>query len=167
MREINESTLPGIGKKYDLRCGSGESLSIVVHNSGMREIHHFDPNNREGPRAVTTLTDEEARRIGAILSGAYFKPRVIQDVELAVEGLLIEWVQVKPGTQLANKTIGELQVRRRTSITIAAIVRDGKPIINPNPDELLKVGDTLVLIGDEESFAKFKQTLLNPASTQG
>ncbi|WP_165874263.1 cation:proton antiporter regulatory subunit [Rubrobacter taiwanensis] len=157
MREITESKLPGIGKKYDLECSSGESLSIVVHNSGTREIHHFDPENREGPKAVTTLTDAEARKVGAILSGAYFKPRVIQDVELAVEGLLIEWIELRPESRLAGKTIGELQIRQRTGVTIVAIVRAGRPIINPRPDETLRAGDTLVVIGDEEGFARFRR----------
>jgi TrkA domain protein len=157
MREISESTLPGIGKKYDIEAASGESLSIVVHNSGTREIHHFDPNNREGPAAVTTLSDAEARKVGAILSGAYFKPRVIQDVELAIEGLIIEWVELKPGARFANKSIGELQIRQRTGTTIVAIVRNGKPIINPRPEERLLVGDTLVVVGDEESFAEFQR----------
>ncbi len=50
-----------------------------------------------------------------------------------------------------GETISELDIRAKTSATIIAIVRNGKAIPNPSPNERIRGHDTLVLVGDHKS----------------
>jgi K+/H+ antiporter YhaU regulatory subunit KhtT len=42
-----------------------------------------------------------------------------------------------------GKTLRDLDLRRRTSASVIALVRDGQPQTNPEPDAPLAAGDTL------------------------
>jgi monovalent cation:H+ antiporter-2, CPA2 family len=50
-----------------------------------------------------------------------------------------------------GETISDLNIRAKTGATIIAIVRTGKAIPNPSPDERIRGHDTLVLVGDHKS----------------
>ncbi len=55
---------------------------VVVHHSGRRDLYVAPPAaTGDEPRASFSLSDDEARRLGAVLGGAYFKPAVVADVE--------------------------------------------------------------------------------------
>lgn len=67
--------------------------------------------------------------------------------EIEIDGYL-----VAEGSHLAEKTIKELQVRKKTGVTIIA-VRRGKTVhTNPEPDFRLKAGDFLLFTGDRENM---------------
>ena len=65
-----------------------------------RPLRHRHRQGRR-PAAAVTLTDDQARRLGAILAGAYFKPAVVEEIEAVVGGLLIDWVTAAPTTRPA------------------------------------------------------------------
>jgi len=50
-----------------------------------------------------------------------------------------------------GETISDLDIRAKTGATIIAIVRNGKAVPNPSPNEQIKVHDTLVLVGEHKS----------------
>jgi TrkA domain protein len=150
--EVMELTLPGIGRRYDLRAAEGGSVSVVIHHSGRRDVYVLD---NEEPKAVVALTDFQARTLGAILGGAYFKPAVVEEIEAVIGGLLIDWVTLDDSSPGAGKTIAELEIRIRTRMTVAAILRDQTPIIAPEPDESLRAGDRLVIVGRQEDLPGF------------
>ncbi|MDQ1273559.1 MAG: TrkA domain protein, partial [Planctomycetota bacterium] len=107
MSEIKECDLPGIGKKFTLELDSDDKLVVVIHSSGEREVFKFIKDNDE-PTSVTTLTDEEARQIGAILSGTYFQPVIEEEQKLAMKNVTMEWIKIEFNSTLANKMIEEL-----------------------------------------------------------
>ena len=53
------------------------------------------PRGAGEPRASLTLTDAQARTLGAVLGGAYFKPAVVEEIEAVIGGLLIDWVTLR------------------------------------------------------------------------
>lgn len=65
-RKSKKASCQESGKIYP-RIDSGDKLVVVIHSSGEREVFKFIKDNDE-PASVTTLADEEARQIGAILS---------------------------------------------------------------------------------------------------
>lgn len=70
---VRVQDLPGIGKRYDIALGhDGERVSVVVHRTGARDLYVFTANSDE-PAAVLELTEEQARKVGAVLSGTYFE----------------------------------------------------------------------------------------------
>jgi TrkA domain protein len=160
MIEITETELPGIGKKYTCECTKeGDKIVLLLHNSGKRDIYFFEKRS-ETPTKVITLTDEEARKMGAILEGAFFEPTPTEALELILPELIIEWVKVEPDMKIANRSIGEMEIRRRTGVSIIAILREPKNIPNPTPEVVLRPGDTLVVIGNREQFSNFQKLLL-------
>ncbi len=39
--EVREVDLPGVGKKFAVRTNDQERLTIIIHNTGHREIYSF------------------------------------------------------------------------------------------------------------------------------
>jgi CPA2 family monovalent cation:H+ antiporter-2 len=64
----------------------------------------------------------------------------------------IDGYRIVEGSPLGEKTIKELQVRKKTGVTIIA-VRRGKTVhTNPEPDFRLKAGDFMLFTGDRENM---------------
>ncbi len=157
MSEIKESDLPGIGKKFTLELDSGDKLVVVIRSSGEREVFKFIKNNDE-PTSVTTLNDEEARQVGAILSGTYFQPVIEEGQKLTMKNATMEWIKIIPDSTLANKNIEELDIRKKTGVTITTIIRGETVIPNPPTSEILKPQDTIIIIGNNEQVKNFIST---------
>ena len=146
-RHLAERDLPGIGKAYSLDTLDGARLLAVVHQTSRRDLY-VTPPGAEEPTASVALSDEQAREFGAALAGAFYKPAALEQVESVVDGLLIDWVTLREGSPGAGKTIAELEIRRRTRMTVVALVRPGvEPLIAPEPHERLEAGDRLIVIG--------------------
>jgi TrkA domain protein len=154
MSEIKESDLPGIGKKFTLELDSGDKLVVVIHSSGEREVFKFIHDNDE-PTSVTKLNDEEARQIGAILAGTYFQPVIEDEQKLAMKNVTMEWIKIVPDSMLANKEIEELNIRKRTGVSITTIIRGEHVIPNPRSHEIIKPHDTIIIVGSNEQIKKF------------
>jgi TrkA domain protein len=146
-RQLTERDLPGIGKAYSLDTLDGAHLLAVVHQTSRRDLY-VTPPGAEEPSASVSLSDEQAREFGAALAGAFYKPAVMEQVEAVVDGLLIDWATVRESSPASGRTIAELEIRRRTRMTVVALVRPGaEPIIAPEPHEQLAAGDRIIVIG--------------------
>lgn len=126
-----EQNLPGIGRRYDLDTADGP-VSVIVHRSGRRDLYVGSPPT------VVTLDDEQARRLGMVLAGPF--------------GLIIEWVSLGVHAKGAGRSIADLEVRRRTRMSIVAILRADDTLISPDPSEVLRAGDRLVVVGRPEDL---------------
>lgn len=153
--EVTEVPLPGIGQRYDVLAVEGGPVVVVIHHSGRRDLYIL--SDRDEPDASVTLTDSQARSLGAILGGAYFKPAVVEEIEAVIGGLLIDWVTLDEASPGTGRTIAELQVRSRTRMTVAAILRNHVPLVAPEPTETLLAGDRLVVIGRQEDLPGFRR----------
>lgn len=152
--EVTEQSLPGIGERFELRASEGGAAVVVIHHSGRRDLYLFEADD-EDPRAAVTLTDAQARTLGAILGGAYFKPAVVEEIEAVVGELLIDWATLREDSPATGRNIAELAIRERTKMTVAAIVRDHVPLVAPEPTEVLRAGDRLVVLGRQEDLPGF------------
>ena len=162
--EINEHDLPGVGKKFAVRTRAGDRMTVIIHNTGAREIYHFQ-RGEDYPFYSLRLTDAEARKMGAVLGGAYFQPPMVESMEMVLEQLSIEWHRVEAGAPLAGRTLGEAAIRQRTGASVLAILRDGEARPNPGPDERVQAGDTLMVIGDREQVGRVRaECTASPAS---
>lgn len=160
--DIEVQDLPGIGRRYVLYGEYGARIAVVIHNTGRRDIYTFEraPKNADlddetAADATVQLSDAQARQLGAILGGAYFKPAVVEEVEAVIGSLLIDWVTVADDSPVIGQSIEALRVRQRTGMTIAAIVRGRDAIPAPEPGEMLVAGDRLVVVGRREDLSKF------------
>jgi TrkA domain protein len=159
--DVEEYDLPGIGRRYELRDAEGAAVSVIVHTTGRRDLYAQRGRDPEDQEMVLSFNDDQARRLGAILGGAYFKPAIMSEVEAMVGGLMIDWVTLGGSAPGIGHTIAELEIRQRTRITVVAILRDGEPpLITPEPTEELKGGDRLVVVGRPEDLAGFVRQIV-------
>ena len=56
---------------------------------------------------------------------------------------------------MAGRTIAEAEIRLRSRITVAAIVRGDQSIVAPEPEEEVRPGDQLVVMGRPEDLPGF------------
>jgi TrkA domain protein len=151
---VVESELPGIGQRYELEAIEGGTVCVTIHHSGRRDVYVL-PRGGGDPKAALTLTDAQARTLGAVLAGAYFKPAVVDEIDWVVGKLLIDWFTLADDSPGVGRTIADLEIRTRTRMTVAAIVREAESIIAPEPIETLRAGDQLVVIGRQEDLREF------------
>ncbi len=155
---VEEVVLPGVGRKFTITVQSGDRLVIVVHHSGKREVQYFEAGEEDEPTMALDLTDEEAREIGAILSGVLFHPEAVGDTQSKLGQKVIEWIKVLPGSKLAGKRVGDLHLP--PGVHLLAVDRPGAPLLpHPGPGVVLEVGDTLVVAGIREAVEAFKRNL--------
>src|ERR671925_1499291 len=136
--EVEATRLPGIGSKFMLRLDAGGRLAIILHNDGKRETYSSRHTADEEPRAVITLDDDEARQLGAVIAGAYERPKIVEDLEMALGELQIEWIPVPDTSPWIGKTLAEAAFRARTGVTIIAILRDPEPVTGAQPQDVVK-----------------------------
>ena len=135
---VTEQDLPGIGRRYDLRGSTATAWPWSSTTPAAATSTSSTATAR--PTASLTLTDGQARTLGAILGGAYFKPAVVEEIEAVIGGLLIDWVTLRDDSPGVGRSIAELEIRRRTRMTVAAILRDGDADHRPRADERLPAG---------------------------
>ena len=157
--DLRETRLPGVGVKYAFRTADGARLSIILHNDGQREIYYYAHDDDDEPAAVIELHDDEARQLGAIVGGAYERPRIVEELELALGELHIEWIPVPDTSPAIGLSLADAKLRARTGVTVIAILREPEPVSGAQPEDVIQRGDTLVAVGKAGQFAEFRRLL--------
>jgi TrkA domain protein len=157
--DLTETRLPGIGVKYAFRLDNGSRLAVILHSDGPRELYWYRRGEYDDPAAVIRLDDDEARQLGAVLGGAYERPRIVEELEMALGNLLIEWIEVPDSSPLIGRTLAECGFRQRTGITVIAILREPEAVSGVQPDDVVERGDTLVTVGKAGDYKRFRQLL--------
>lgn len=157
--DLEETRLPGIGSKFTLRLDAGGRLAVILHNDGKREIYYFRHAADEDPRAVITLDDDEARQLGAVVGGAYERPKIVEDLEMALGELQIEWIPVPDDSACIGHTLADCGFRAKTGVTVIAILREPEPISGAQPSDMIERGDTLVTVGKAGQYREFRRLL--------
>ena len=94
-----------------------------------------------------------------MIGGAYERPKIVEDLEVALGELTIEWVPVPDTSGAIGRTLAECGFRARTGITVIAILREPEPVSGAQPDDVIQKGDTLVVVGKAGQYAAFRRLL--------
>jgi TrkA domain protein len=156
--ELRETRLPGIGVKYSFTTANGQRVAVIQHTDGMRELYVFPHRHDEEPEVVQ-LEDTEARQLGAVLGGAYERPKIVEELEMVLGELAIEWIPVPQDSAAIGRTLAECAFRQRTGITIIAILREPESIAGARPNDVILAGDTLVTVGKLGQYREFRRLL--------
>jgi TrkA domain protein len=157
--DLRETRLPGVGVKYTFRTAQGGRLAVIMHLDGRREIYYYARAAQDEPSAVIELHDDEARQLGAVIGGAYERPRIVEELEMALGELQIEWIPVPDSSPAIGLTLAECRLRARTGVTVIAILREPEPVSGAQPTDVIERGDTLVAVGKAGQFRDFRQLL--------
>ena len=143
--------LPGVGERIDVTDVAGRPVQVIRRKSGDAEIHAAD--------ITVELDAASAETVGAFLAGHFLvdsgAARRLAD---AVGGLRFDWVRVEPGDHAADRTIADLGIRRRTGVSVVAILRRPAPLVDPDPEVAIRAGDELVVVcrpDDRDAFVRF------------
>ncbi|MCG3146856.1 MAG: Glutathione-regulated potassium-efflux system protein KefB [Verrucomicrobiae bacterium] len=97
---------------------------------------------RETLAQSPALPEETAQPLSTILQNAQLEVSVIAD-----------------GSRSVGRLIRELELRTTTGASIVAIERAGTNLVNPGPDEELRAGDRLFLLGTRDQIAQARAVL--------
>jgi len=161
MSSISETSLPGIGRKFQIETLCGDRLIVVIHDDGRRELYHYTKKNFDRAASVLTLTDGEARQIAGIIGGLTYVPKALASEEIVLDDLVLEWFTIEPNAYCIGKTIRELQARTLTGASIVSLIEPSRvKKTNPEADTLINEGATLILAGDRRSISALKRLLV-------
>jgi TrkA domain protein len=155
--DIQETALPGVGLRHDFTTRAGRQLGVVTHRTGRRDLLVYDRDDPDRCQEVIQLTDDEADALAELLGAARLVEHLARMQQ--VEGLAIDWLEIRAGSPYDGGTIGDTQARSRTGVSIVAILRGDRAIPAPSPQERLAAGDTLVVVGTAQGVKALSDLL--------
>jgi TrkA domain protein len=150
--DVNEVLLPGVGLRYEFTNHDGDRIAVVARRTGEFELVVYSKGDPDAGRPVVRLNSQEADTVAEILGAPRMAER-FADLTREVPGLMAAQVQVNPGSPFADQPLGQTRARTRTGASIVAVVRGENVIASPSPQEVLRAGDVLVVIGTHEGIA--------------
>jgi trk system potassium uptake protein len=81
---------------------------------------------------------------GSALARSLTKPAILERFDLDPDNSIVELIVPD---EFHGRTISELQLRNRFGLNLLAVSKDGKFIINPEPDKRFEKGSAMVVIG--------------------
>ncbi|HUB78973.1 MAG TPA: potassium channel protein [Bryobacteraceae bacterium] len=125
-------------------------------------------------RAAEEGAEEKMRRAGADavfapyaitghrLAQSLLRPHVVQFLDFTTKDVAmdvsIEQVRVSVGSEVAAKTIREMQLRRNMGVIVMAIRRrDGNMLFNPPADTAIESGDYLIVMGKQSDLTALEE----------
>ena len=153
MFSIEETELPGIGRRFEVTTNADDRLFIILHDSGMVELYDSRPEDPQRPSPVATFNNDEARFVAAIIGRTIYKPEAIE--RLGRHSVGITWVQLKTDSYAVGKTIGELLQNTKASV-LTVIEKDGKSQISVQTGYVIKEGSQLALAGEQKEVQAIK-----------
>ena len=151
MVEKKVEKIRSIGLRHTIKLNNEEIVEIINFYNGRKQIYFVNDGKI---KSFLDLDEEEAKELGIILCGLEEENEEIKP--LVRDRLLMDWFIIKKGYKAINKSIKDLQIRKKTGATIAAIERNGEIISNPKPEEKFKENDKVLIIGNLTSIEKAK-----------
>jgi voltage-gated potassium channel len=163
-----DETLHQVG--IERACGLVAALATDADNLFvLLSAKVLNPKIYVAARAAEEGAEKKMRRAGADavfapysitghrLAQSLLRPHVVQFLDFTTKDIgmdvSIEQVRVSGGSEMAAKTIREMQLRRNVGVIVMAIRRkDGTMLFNPPADSAVEAGDFLIVMGKQEDL---------------
>jgi voltage-gated potassium channel len=108
-----------------------------------------------GVKKVVIVEEIGGRRLAKSL----IKPAVVDFLEFVTEKgeTSLESIKVEPGANIANKKVKELKLTEKIGTIIIALIRDDTVISYVGPEDEIREGDTVLVVGKKESLEKLEE----------
>ena len=146
--DVQETTLPGVGKKYELYLDENRCIAIIIESSGPRRLHYREHEDDDFEE-ILSLTDSQARTLGLFLVGAYYQPIAAEVPEETEAGEHIEWYSVTSESPLVETPIDAIGFEELGTVLLG-IEHEGRVISAPDPDFTLSAGDRLIVCATDD-----------------
>lgn len=157
--EVTEVLLPGVGVRYEFTAASNHNIGIVARRDGEFDVVCFRRSDPDAAENLFTLDRQQAEALADILGA----PRIVErfaDLSREVPGLASATIDLPQGSRFAGRTLGETRLRTQTGVSIVAVVKGDVVVPSPTPEEVLRGGDSLVVIGTEQGIEQARGVLL-------
>ncbi len=107
---------------------------------------------------------------GLKIAQGLLRPALVDFMDLIIRrqelSLLMEEIVVPKGAKIAGKSLAQSQIRQKSNVIVVAVKKPGKDItFNPSPEIEIQVGDTLLVLGDEDSEKAFETLFVRGSKT--
>ncbi len=150
-----------------------DNLFVLLSAKGL------NPRIYVAARAAEEGAEEKMRRAGAdavfapyVITGhrlaqSLLRPHVVQFLDFTTkdigEDIAIEQVRVSEESDLASKTIREMQLGRDLGVIVMAIrQRNGQMMFNPPADTAVHGGEYLIVMGKQENLRTLENLIAGP-----
>jgi TrkA domain protein len=154
MADVSETTLPGLGVRYDFETSQGIRIGVLVRRTGRRDLLIYSRDDPDACTAELSLEPDDALALAELLGA----PRIAEHlaaVQQHVEGLSIDWLVVEEGAEWAGMALRDARVRTNTGVSVVALIRGDGVIAAPGADDVLEPGATVVAVGSAEGLEAF------------
>ncbi len=146
--DVTEILLPGVGVRYEFDTAVGGRIGVLSYRDGRFELVRYGPDDLDSSSSLIVLTPGEADTIAEILGAPRLTER-FADLTREIPGLTSATIDVAPGSRFADAPLADTRARTLTGASIVAIVRGPEVIASPVPQEVLRAGDSLVVVGTD------------------
>lgn len=133
-----------------------ESIFILVRTNQRANTRKI---LRSGANKVISPYEVGADRMANVI----LRPHVDQFMDRLLGGTsqdhIFDEVKVSEGSDLAGKTLAEAEIRQKYFVVIIAIIPEGKASnikFNPGSDDMINVGDSLIVLGDIDRIEELR-----------
>lgn len=165
MVKLDETSLPGVGMRYDFDGHFGKRVGVITHRDGRREIFISQKDDPDATAMSITLTDSESEVVADLLGGSTVTRQISQNMMQDIQGLAMDWLPLSANTPFLNQPLGDTMMRTRTGASIVAVIRGEEAIPAPGPEFLLLESDTVVVVGTANGVVRASK-LLNGESLE-
>ena len=129
-----------------------------MHNEGLREIYYYRHADQDEPTAVIQLEDDEAQQLGAVIGGAYDRPKIVEDLGWPSRSSL------SSGSRFPTRAPRSARRSRSAASGSAPASRSSpscvaEPVAGAQPGDVIEKGDTLVTVGKLGQYREFRKLL--------
>ena len=117
---------------------------------------------RVPPTEVQRHTDTIRQELYAELFNSNDSYRVLSQLRGAEQQFDLQWIRLSKESLLANRSIGESEIRKTTGASVVGVVRDGQLKPNPDADFILMPEDLIAIIGIEADRKAFLLMAASP-----
>ncbi len=153
MAEVSETTLPGVGVRYDFVTSEEVRIGVLVHRTGRRDLLVYSSADPDACVAQLSFDPDDARTLAELL-GATRIAESIAAVQQDIEGLSIDWIKIDEGSEWAGKQLSEAGVHTETGVSIVALIGDDHAVAAPGADDVMRAGSTAVAVGTPEGLER-------------
>jgi TrkA domain protein len=158
MANVEQTRLPGVGVRHDYATRGGRRIGVIAHRIGHRELILYAEDDPDAVAETVRLDDDDAFTLAELL-GASRVTEAVDVIRQSVEGLALDWLPITDSWWASGHTIAESQLRRRTGVSIVAIIHGESTIPSPEPSEVLHAGDTVVVVGTPDGITRATELL--------
>ena len=110
---------------------------------------------------IQKYTDTARQELYAPLYEKGFDYRTLAQLQSAGNLLELTWVSIGLGNRFHNKTLKELDIRRRTGASVVGVLREGQLLPNPGSEFCFLEGDIVALMGKPGESVAFTELARN------